>query len=237
MTGKGSQSPLERRSFLTRLSIGATAFVAAVTGQSAPVRAQSPTGTSFQPTRHELDDWMDKIPGTHRIVFDTTTPEGFGGALPFSNNFYRGNDSGYGLKDADLAVIIVARHSSTAFAYNDLMWSKYGGPISKRNGFVDPKTKAAPTSNLYNSTDFGNQLANRGTTLNVVLLRGVHLAVCQLATRANANAIAMAVGSDGDTIYKELTSNLVANAHMVPAGIVAVNRAQERGYSFAHSEG
>ena len=35
-----------------------------------------------------------------------------------------------------------------------------------------------------------------------------------------------------DDIYKELTSNLVANAHMVPAGIVAVNRAQEHGYTF-----
>jgi len=27
-------------------------------------------------------------------------------------------------------------------------------------------------------------------------------------------------------------ANLVGNAHMVPAGIIAVNRAQERGYSF-----
>ena len=32
-------------------------------------------------------------------------------------------------------------------------------------------------------------------------------------------------------LYKELTANLVANARMVPAGIVAVNRAQERGYT------
>ena len=30
----------------------------------------------------------------------------------------------------------------------------------------------------------------------------------------------------------ELAANLLANAHLVPAGIVAVNRAQERGYSF-----
>jgi intracellular sulfur oxidation DsrE/DsrF family protein len=29
--------------------------------------------------------------------------------------------------------------------------------------------------------------------------------------------------------------NLVSNSRMVPAGIVAVNRAQERGYSLARS--
>jgi len=31
-------------------------------------------------------------------------------------------------------------------------------------------------------------------------------------------------------------ANLVPNARIVPAGIVAVNRAQERGYSFASVE-
>ena len=37
-----------------------------------------------------------------------------------------------------------------------------------------------------------------------------------------------------DDIYKELAANLLANSHLVPAGIVAVNRAQERGYTFAY---
>jgi intracellular sulfur oxidation DsrE/DsrF family protein len=32
----------------------------------------------------------------------------------------------------------------------------------------------------------------------------------------------------------ELAANLVGNSRLVPAGIVAVNRAQERGYSFAY---
>jgi intracellular sulfur oxidation DsrE/DsrF family protein len=37
-----------------------------------------------------------------------------------------------------------------------------------------------------------------------------------------------------DDIFKELTEHLVPNARMVPAGIVAVNRAQEHGYMFAY---
>jgi intracellular sulfur oxidation DsrE/DsrF family protein len=38
-----------------------------------------------------------------------------------------------------------------------------------------------------------------------------------------------------EKINEELIANVVNNSHMVPAGIVAVNRAQERGYSFAHA--
>ena len=56
----------------------------------------------------------------------------------------------------------------------------------------------------------------------------------QLSTRASAGLIAQKTGGKADDIFKELTDHLVPNAHMVPAGIVAVNRAQERGYSFAY---
>ena len=97
---------------------------------------------------------------------------------------------------------------------------------------MDPKTKQPPKANLYNASDYGTQLANRGTTLDSVLKQGVQLAVCSVATRGIAGAIAEATGGNTDNIFSELVSNLVSNAHMVPAGIVAVNRAQERGYSF-----
>jgi hypothetical protein len=54
-----------------------------------------------------------------------------------------------------------------------------------------------------------------------------------MATRRFAGAIANARKLDVEAVYKELTSNLVANSHMVAAGIVTVNRAQERGYALA----
>jgi intracellular sulfur oxidation DsrE/DsrF family protein len=235
MTEKGSQSPLERRSFFARLSVGVTAVAAGLIGRGETVQAQSGGNAQWQPGRHELDDWMDKIPGKHRFIFDTVTVDGFGLALPFANNYYRANQTGYGLNDSDLAVIIVARHNSTPFAFNDAMWAKYGAPIAKRAEFNDPKTKEAPKSNLYKSSDYGDALANRGVSLDAIMKRGVHFAVCQLATRAYAGAIAMAVGAQTDNIYNELTANLLSNSHLVPAGIVAVNRAQERGYSFVRA--
>jgi len=37
-----------------------------------------------------------------------------------------------------------------------------------------------------------------------------------------------------DDVYKEISANLMPNARLVPAGIVAVDRAQEHGYSIAY---
>jgi intracellular sulfur oxidation DsrE/DsrF family protein len=106
--------------------------------------------------------------------------------------------------------------------------------MAARANVKDPATKQAPKVNLFNAASVVGQLPGGGSTLDSLLKRGVHLAVCQMATRRYAGVIAQATGGSADTVYTELTSNLVSNAHMVPAGIVAVNRAQERGYSFTN---
>src|ERR1017187_5804117 len=100
-----------------------------------------------------------------------------------------------------------------------------------QGGFEDPKTKKAPIINVFTSGDYGRLLTNRGTTVDSILKHGVQLAVCSSATRGLAGVIATKAGAKTDDIFAELTSNLLSNSRMVPAGIVAVSRAQERGYT------
>jgi intracellular sulfur oxidation DsrE/DsrF family protein len=210
-----------RRAFLSRLGAGAVA--AGVLADSPATLAQAAPGRSWQPARHAQDDWLDQLPGIHRFVMDTTNPAGFDTAMLYTNNFFTANGSGYGLKDGDLAVVVVARHDSTPFAYNDTMWAKYGRALVQRSGFVDPATKAPPVVNVHRRA------------LEDLLTRGVHLAVCQMSTQRFATTIAEAGGASADKVYAELSANLMSHSHMVPAGIVALNRAQERGYTFAHA--
>ncbi|HUK34089.1 MAG TPA: hypothetical protein VLV86_09280, partial [Vicinamibacterales bacterium] len=61
----------------------------------------------------------------------------------------------------------------------------------------------------------------------------VHFAVCQMATKFFAANLAQAAGGTADAVYNELVANLIPNSHMVAAGIVAVNRAQEHGFTLA----
>jgi intracellular sulfur oxidation DsrE/DsrF family protein len=224
----------ERRSFLSRLTAGAAALGGIVlSGRSANAQS-SAAGAGWKPTRHTQDDWLDQIPGGHRFVLDTISSSGFGSALLYTNNFFVANQNGYGLGNADAAVVIVARHNSTPFAYNDAIWRKYGMAIGDAAaGFDDPKTKMRPSANVYNSQTHGATLPNNGVTLDALIGRGVHFAVCDMATHRFAGAIATATKGNADEVYKELAANLIRNAHLVPAGIVAINRAQERGYSLA----
>jgi intracellular sulfur oxidation DsrE/DsrF family protein len=233
MVGKGSEASA-RRSFLSRFAAGMTMIGSALVAGESSSAAQSATSSGWQPTRHAQDDWLDQLTGKHRFVFDTTSPAGLGAALLYANNFFLANQSGYGLGNTDAAVLIVVRHNSTSFAYTDAIWAKYGKPLGQSGNFDDPKTKQPPTINVFNSTTHGALLPNLGTTVDSLTKRGVHFAVCQMATRRFATAIATATGGNADRVYDELVSNLVANSHVVPAGIVAVNRAQEHGYSFAH---
>jgi hypothetical protein len=228
MNEKQFETSRPRRWFLGRMGMGAVAGVSLAGSGAAAQTASAP----WRPARHEQDDWLEKIPGQHRFVFDTTTPEGMALALQFCSNYFNSNAQAYGLKDSDLAVLMVARHRSTAFGYNDAMWAKYGKQFSEQSGFTDPKTHQASTANLYFTSASGTLQAGR--SLTDLIGHGAHFAVCATSSRGIAGNIVRATGGDTDKILAELGANLIANARLVPAGIVAVNRAQERGYSFVY---
>ncbi len=215
-----------RRSWMS--VFGAAAAALALRPQAAQAQA---TAGRFQPARHGEDAWFDALPGKHRTVIDSFSVKGGGDALLFANNLFVANAAGYQLTDADVAVVVTLRHSSTAFAFTDAMWAKYGKGLAEGLALTDPKTGQTPTINLFNATGYGTSLPNYGQTIGAVAKRGVHFAVCQMATRRLSGQVAASVGSTPDAIYKELTSNLVPNAHMVAAGVIAVTRAQEYGYT------
>jgi hypothetical protein len=229
------RTPVVRRSFLSRLSAGIAGFGASFfAAGGAAAASPPPTQGTWAPARHQQDEWLDQIPGQHRIFFDATSPTGAGEAITFANNYHSANRSGYGLQPADLCVVLCMRHWATPFAYADAVWAKYGAIFSERIHFVDPKTHAPPSVNVYEARDYGMALPNRGLTLSALVQRGAHVAVCDMATRVFAGLVASRIGLASDAVYREFVDGAVANAHFVPAGIVALNRAQERGYTVAH---
>ncbi|OLC48339.1 MAG: hypothetical protein AUH43_09775 [Acidobacteria bacterium 13_1_40CM_65_14] len=203
-----------RRAFLSRFPAAAALF--GIGEQKPPI---DPAQGHFEPVRHPQDDWFDSLPGKHRVVFDTWTAAKFPESMQFANNIYRGNKDGYQLSEKEVAIVIVVRHRTAPFAFNDAMWAKYGKPFSDRMEFVDPKTNKPPTTNVHAA-----QLAG-------LLKQGVHLAVCNLTTRSYSQRLAALTGATSDEVYKELTTNTLGNAHFVPAGVVGATRAQEHGFA------
>ena len=217
-----------RRSMLS--AIGAA--LAAFSLRPPAAQAQSSSTTKrFEPARHPEDDWMDTVAGKHRTVIDCAALEAAGMGVFNANNIFTANRTGYQLADSDVAVIVVLRHQATTFAYNDAIWAKYGAVLATLGKVTDPRTNQPPTVNPLDSRDFGPAMTNNGVTASSLASRGAHFGICNMATNRIAGVIAAAVKAEQPEIYKELAANLLPNGHLVPAGVVAVNRAQERGYT------
>lgn len=222
-----TEETVGRRSLISAVGVAA----AAIALRPGTAHAQTQAAGRFQPARHAQDAWLDALPGKHRTIIDSFSVNGGGEALLFANNLHVANAAGYGLTDADVAVVVTLRHKSTQFAFNNAMWAKYGKGLGEGLGLLDPKTNQAPTVNLFNTPGYGLELPNFGLTIDSVAKIGVHFAICQMATRRLAGQIATSVGGMPDAIYAELVANTVPNGHMVTAGVIAVTRAQEYGYT------
>lgn len=226
-----------------RRLIGAGAILAgagAVAGSSAMAQGTAAAGTGWQPAPEAIDSWLDR-PGTrHRMMFDTLSVDGANEALGFANNFLHVSGTDYGLKPEQSAIVIVFRHMSTPLGFNNAMWAKYGAGFADKLGLKGKQAIRAASMNpaLTGSPDDdapppGMEWMNDGT-ISKMAAKGVRFAVCGLATAGMAHMMA-GKGGNAEAINTELRSNLVPGALMVPAGIAAVNRAQEHGYTFTYT--
>ena len=227
----------DRRRLIGAGVVAAAAGMAAACSSGA--KSEGSASASWSPTADKIDDWLDK-PGTrHRMVFDSVSGDGGSEALGYADNFIHVNESDYGLKTDQLGVVIVLRHMSTPYGYNDAMWAKYGKKFIEPMKLKDASAKRAATVNPRLTKDPDAPPPPKGLewatddSISKLASQGVQFAVCGLATKVIAGLLAGKTG-DANAIESELRSNLVPNARIVPAGISAVNRAQEHGYSFAY---
>ena len=197
------------------------------------VRAQT-RNTQFQPPRHQTDAWFDELPGEHRVFIDTATAVGAAEGLVYAINLFNARQNAYGGESADFAMVLCLRHFSTPFAYNDAMWEKYGTVFHSIMQMADPDTNDAPRVNLMRSSDYGLRLPNAGFTIDQVQERGVEFAICDAATQFFSQQAAQATGGNAESIYAEFKANAIPG-RFVSAGVMALTRAQEYGYSLLYA--
>ncbi len=203
-----------RRDLLTGL--GALAAAGAI--GATPVAAQGGQPPVFTPVMHAEDAWMSALPGKHRIVLDVVSAERVSDGLRFASNLLNAHKSGYGLEDSDLAIVVCLRHAATPYGYDNALWATHGK-------IIDAEADPLPTGNPFNS---GNR-----TPLADLAKRGVHFMICGVASRGLAGRIA-GQGGDVDAVLKDMTTKLISGARIVPAGVIGVTHAQERGYALLY---
>lgn len=227
------QQKVGRRTLVAGMGSAVAGFAVGASTACAQAPETAPSG-GFVPERHELDAWMDALPGGHRVFIDSATPNGGAEALLFANNLYNAQQDAYSGSPADFAMVVCLRHLSTPFGYVDGIWEKYGAAFNSLMQFPDPDTGQAPTRNLMNSADHPG-LPNMGNTIDSLVARGTQFAICNAATLFISGQVAAATGASADDVYQELVAGAIPNSRFVPAGVMAATRSQEYGYSLLYA--
>ena len=215
-----------RRKFLGAIALGATASTISVLTN--PIYAKLPTFTEKKV--NDADKWFGNIKGSHRVVYDGSTPhDGF--PIIWNWAYYMTNNS-TGTPDEDMTAMTVLRHTALPIALEDRLWKKY--KLGEFFGVKD-HTKAHALRNPYYEPKEGDFPLPGIDGIKRLQERGALFCACDLATKVYSNAVAQKMNLDPTEVYNDWVSGVLPGIQLVPAGIWALGRAQEHGcgYIFA----
>ena len=215
-----------RRQFLGALALGATASTISVLTNPIYASTKAFDAKGMKAT----ENWFDKIKGTHRIVYDGSTPHA---GLPILWNwaFYLSHNS-TDSADSDITAMSVLRHSAIPLALNDATWAKY--KLGEFFGVKD-HTKDFALRNPWHVPQDGDYPINGPGGIKEMQGRGALFCVCNLALQVYSGKYAEKNGGNAEEIYKDWVAGIIADIELVPSGVWALGKAQAKGcgYIFA----
>lgn len=220
-----------RRKFIHSIAAGAaTIGLSSFEGSSTP-----PEATFSSPGVEDAETWINRIKGKHKMVFDVTQPHEI---LPFAwpRVFLLTNES-TGAAEKDCCAVVVLRHTAIPYAFDHNMWAKY--KFGEAFKAPDPATGKPAEKNPFWKPEPGTfKVAGVGPVLigiNELMSNGVMFCVCNVAITVLGNTMAASMNQDAEALIRDWKQNLLPGIQVVPSGIWAVGRAQEKGcgYVFA----
>jgi intracellular sulfur oxidation DsrE/DsrF family protein len=205
-----------RRAFLTQVGVGTAALLAT----PALLRADS-----LLPSAPFDDKWLDNLKGKNRQYFDATDVNS-GWVLGYAMNWMDTMKATYATTDKDLNAVIGFRHFSIPMAYNDAIWAKY--KLGEFTKITDPATKAPATRNIFFNSKPGD-VPFPGMAIEKMQARGTTFVVCNVAHTVLSGMLAQKMGLAADAAKAEWEKGLIQGFTLVPSGVLAVHRAQEKG--------
>ena len=213
-----------RREFMRNVGVGALAIAASGIG----MRAGAEPMSALNP---EDEAWLKRLTGKHRQVFDAVSPNE-GWAMVFAKNFIDMNMQAYGLKQSDVTAVIGLRHMAAPLALNDAMWSKY--KLGEMLKVEDKSTHAPATRNVFSHLHAGD-MPMEGAGVEELMARGAIVTACNVAISVLSGMAATAAGLPPENAKADWLANLIPGVVVVPAGVLAVNRAQENHCTYCYA--
>lgn len=214
-----------RRGFLGRVAAGAAAL--GLGSVVHPVAAAAESTAAADPA---FEAWLNKITGKHKSLYDAPEPNS-GFCFVWARVWLNTCNATYGTTDADNTAAIVLRHFAAPLALQDAVWEKY--KLGEFIKFNDPKTSAPSVRNPFYKMAPADQMLP-GIGIDDLLAKGALMGVCNVALTVFSGMLAskMGGGMTGDSVKADLVANLIPGVVVVPSGVLAVNRTQEKGCSY-----
>lgn len=219
----------DRRAFLTQLATGSAALAAG--GLATHFTASAAQAESVAAADEFSEAWLGRLTGKHRQFFDAITVNG-GFALAFAMNFLNSNNDTYKLPDNKLSAVVGLRHFSVPLAFTDDIWKRY--KLGEFAELKDPATKAPSTRNFFYHPHDGDLLFP-AMAIDKLFARGVQLTCCNVALTVLSGLLAKNAGVTPEVAKKEWVAGLIPGVVLVPSGVLAVNRAQEKGCTYCNA--
>ena len=187
------------------------------------------------------DAWLNEVTGNHKCMFDFPQHKR-GAGLVHMRNYIVTYMQAYGTDVADIGTVgtfySIGPASSITMAFNDDMWAKYR--FGEYHELNDPRTGKAATRNLYWETLDGDELPRVGpigpfpdASISAMQEKmGTVFLLCNNAAVALGMHLGMRGQGDPAEITEELLANLQSGIHVVPAMVIAIEKAQANGISY-----
>src|SRR5215831_19044463 len=232
-----SESRTHRRSFLSRM-FGAVAATSLLTTGTRAAEAQE-SGT---------DDWIKEVKGTHRCLFDFPQHKN---AMPllhilnYINTYSAAYKTGPGQVGAVGTFYSAGNQSSISLGFNDAMWAKYGlgeylglkdaaGTPYTRNVFNRPTSKDLHLLMRAIDSPMIPALADAMPGLGIESLQkmGTKFILCANALGIWCLELEARGKGQAQDLEKELRANVLPGVTIVPAMVIAIEKAQEAGIRY-----
>lgn len=194
------------------------------------------------------DAWIAEVKGTHRCLFDF--PQHKNGVpllhvLNYLNTYKEAYKAAPGTVGAVGTFYAIGSQSSIALGFNDAMWAKYG--LGDYTGMKDAAGKGYTRNVLYRPTaadahlliqafqtpnipELGGMVPGLG--IESLQKMGTKFLLCGNALGAWCLELQARGKGKADAIQTELTANLLPGVTMVPAMVIAIEKAQAAGIRY-----
>ena len=208
----------DRRSFITAmaaLGAGASLATAAEPTQQAPAS----------------DAWLDKLQGQHKQLFDAPDPEG-GTLLRHARGYLDVWRDAYGVPERDINLVVTLYGGTMPLGLQDDRWAKY--KFGEALNINDPTTNAPLARNWFARPKAGDPVADGSpdSSIDALLKRGVVFLLCNNAVQRWSGRLAKQGLGTATDIYADLTSHVWPGVTIVPNVLIAMTKANERGFAY-----